>query len=118
MDVKVIMLLNELRMIPSKYKVTKNIDFHKYSFTNPIFPGVDSTSVKNRMEYSQYGQHQIEESKGLDGTELASICHIETTGKYDNPGGCLEANFQYKNCQMKNFHSTSLGSIPEHFIHK
>ena len=87
-----------------------------YSYTNPIFPGVDSTSIKNSMEYGQYGQHQIKESKGLDGTELASICHIETTGKYDNSRGCLKENFQYKNCQMKNSHSTSLGSIPDEFL--
>ena len=68
------------------------------------------------MENYQDCQHQVEEFKSLDGTELTSICHIETTGKYDNSGSCLKENFQYKNCQMKNSHSTSLASIPDEFL--
>ena len=81
--------------------------------TKHIFPGIECTSVKDNMENYQDCQHQVEEFKSLDGTELTSICHIETTGKYDNPRCCLETNFQHQSHQMKNSHSTSLCSVPK-----
>ena len=83
--------------------------------TKHIFPGIECTSVKDNMENYQDCQHQVEEFKSLDGTELTSIGHIETTGKYDNSRGCLKENFQHQSYQMNKSKNPCLCSISKEF---